>query len=300
MSDSLESGSTQQSMGDWKGFLESCPPGRPMKVQNVGLRKGTNFEWTFAMPDLELYCENPSCQGVRFFEGEADTNPIRPLDGAETYVRYRCRNCRSTLKVYSVRVRRDDSTGTPTSIGANALKIGEYPPFGPHMPARVISLIGPDRDLFLKGRRAEAQGMGVGAFAYYRRVVENQKNRLLDEIIRVSQRTGAATEIILLFEQAKSETQFSKAVDLVKDAVPQVLRIDTHNPLTLLHSALSEGLHAQTDEECLDLATSIRVVLTDLADRLGQALKDHEELRNAVSRLLERSTKPAKTANGDG
>jgi hypothetical protein len=74
--------------------------------------------------------------------------------------------------------------------------------------------------------------MGVGAFAYYRRVVENQKNRLLDEVIRVSQHTGAATETILLFEQAKSETQFSKAVDLVKDAVPQVFRVDTHNPLT--------------------------------------------------------------------
>ena len=42
-----------------------------------------------------------------------------------------------------------------------------------------MKLVGPDRDDFLKGRRCENQGLGVGAFIYYRRVVENQKNRIL-------------------------------------------------------------------------------------------------------------------------
>jgi hypothetical protein len=39
------------------------------------------------------------------------------------------------------------------------------------------------------GRRAENQGMGIGAFAYYRRVVENQKNRIIAEIKRVAEKT---------------------------------------------------------------------------------------------------------------
>ena len=56
----------------------------------------------------------------------------------------------------------------------------------------------------------------------------------------------------------------------------------------LLHSALSEGLHAQTDEECLEVATSIRLVMTELADRISTALKDEAELKQAVSRLLNR------------
>jgi hypothetical protein len=54
----------------------------------------------------------------------------------------------------------------------------------------------------------------------------------------------------------------------------------------LLHSALSEGLHAQTDEDCLERATAIRVVLTDLADRIGHALKDRAELGAALSKLM--------------
>jgi hypothetical protein len=88
-------------------------------------------------------------------------------------------------------------------------------------------------------------------------------------------------------EDARKETQFSKAIETIKPGVPQALLIDGHNPLTLLHNALSEGMHAQTDEECLELATSIRIVLTDLVERLASVLSDHVELKAAVSKLLE-------------
>src|SRR5260221_2382351 len=84
---------------------------------------------------------------------------------------------------------------------------------------------------------------------------------------------------------SRRENQFSKALESVKNAIPQALLINGHNPLTLLHSALSEGLHAQTDEQCLELAHDVRVILAELAERLGQALKDEAELKQAVSRL---------------
>jgi hypothetical protein len=43
--------------------------------------------------------------------------------------------------------------------------------------------------------------------------------------------------------------------------------------------------HDKTDEECLELAHAARVVLAELADRLGQVLKDEAELKAAVARL---------------
>ena len=94
------------------------------------------------------------------------------------------------------------------------------------------------------------------------------------------------TVLISELEAAKNKNQFSKAVESIKHTIPQVLLIDGHNPLTLLHSALSEGLHAKTDEECLELATSIRVVLTELVERMSTALKDTAELKTAVSRII--------------
>jgi hypothetical protein len=114
--------------------------------------------------------------------------------------------------------------------------------YGPPTPSRLISLIGPDRELFLKGRRCENQGLGIGAFGYYRRVVENQKNRILGEILKLAQKIDAQPEMIAALEAAKKETQFSKAMTAVKTAIPQGLLINGQNPLVLLHSALSDGL----------------------------------------------------------
>jgi hypothetical protein len=71
----------------------------------------------------------------------------------------------------------------------------------------LINLIGPDREIFRQGRRAENRGLGIGAFAYYRRVVENQKNRIIAEIAKVSKLLGGTPEINALFAAANNETR---------------------------------------------------------------------------------------------
>jgi hypothetical protein len=120
---------------------------------------------------------------------------------------------------------------------------------------------------------------------YYRRVVENQKNRILDEIIRVSHHLLADDQLTKELEAAKLEVQFTKAVEEIKHALPQSLLINGHNPLLLLHSALSAGVHELSDENCLEIASSIRIVLVEFAERLAQAMKDEAELNEAVNRL---------------
>jgi hypothetical protein len=59
--------------------------------------------------------------------------------------------------------------------------------------------------------------------------------------------------------------------------------------LDFLHDAVSEGLQRKTDEECLELATSIRVVLTELAERISNALEDDQELKQALDRISNRN-----------
>jgi hypothetical protein len=235
------------------------------------------------VPNLQLHCGNEACGGMRYFSRATNDTIVLRAQHEDIFLKYVCRNCSRAYKVFALCVNSDASVS-----GGKAWKYGEMPIFGPPTPARLISLIGPDRDGFLKGRQAENLGLGVGAFAYYRRVVENQKDRLLDEIIRVAQRTNAKAEVIQTLSAAKKETQFSKAVDMVKDAIPESLLISGQNPLTLLHKALSEGLHNKSDEDCLTLATSIRVVLQELSERSAAALKDHAELKSALSRLLRR------------
>ena len=262
-------------------FLESSPPGKQQAITETA-GKSQNI-WIFEIPAVQLHCDSEHCGGVRFFDTGIGQVNFYNESWQQLFLNYSCRHCKSTDKAYALLIRVQHRT-SPTE----AIKLGEWPIFAPHVPSRVLSMVGQDQELFLKGRRAESLGMGIAAFAYYRRVVENQKSRLIDQIVTVARRINADASIIARLEQARDETQFTTAVEMIRDAMPEVLRIDGHSPLSLLHRALSQGLHAQSDDQCLELATSIRVLLSELSDRISTALKDHAELQSALSRLLNR------------
>lgn len=269
-------------------FLEGVPPGSITRIAD--LTESTNFPGggyaghDLTLPEIQIHCSNEACNGPRFFRTTANAPRVGEKDWTFVYIRYVCSNCRRSEKTFSLAAKRD-----PGATAGRCYKFGELPDYGPPTPARLIKLIGPDRELFLKGRRCENQGLGIGAFVYYRRVVESQKNRILDEVIKVSKKVNAPAEATRALESAKAETQFSKALESIKHAIPQALLVNGHNPLTLLHSALSDGLHDRTDERCLELASSIRVVLAELSERLSQALKDEAELSRALSHLMQRT-----------
>ena len=268
-------------------FLASKPPGKQEQIAETARKTGNS--WTFDVPAVQLHCASEHCGGIRFFDAETSRVLFYDESWKQMFVNYSCRHCKTTHKAYALMIHIQHQ-----KLPTEAIKLGEWPIFAPHVPSRVLSMVGQDQELFLKGRRAESLGMGIAAFAYYRRVVENQKSRLIDQIVTVACRIQADAAIIARLEEARDETQFSTAVETVRDAMPEVLRIDGHSPLTLLHSALSEGLHAESDEQCLELATSIRVLLSELCDRISTALKDNKELKSALTRLLNRdqSNKP--------
>lgn len=148
-------------------FLEQTPPGVTSEIKDLFWEKDGKTE--IAKPEIELYGKSDKCEGNRVF-----VRPYHfptPTTLIETFMNCRCRNCERSYKTFALVLRRQDSS----SLNGTAKKFGEEPTFGPIVPARVIRLIERDRDIFLKGRRAESQGMGIGAFAYYRRVVENEK-----------------------------------------------------------------------------------------------------------------------------
>lgn len=278
-------------------FLEGTPPNQVIRISDLSIWKENSYgRYSYAMhtPEIQLHCGDKKCNGVRFFrcisedEGISEEEVIS--EGGEyrfLYVTYRCSNCQDSKKYFSLAAKLDTSSD-PHGVYflGTCYKFGELPPYGPPVSSKLITLIGPDRDAFLKGRACENQGLGVGAFIYYRRVVENQKNRILGEIIEVSTKIGVPEDNIEKLRSAVTETQFSKALDMAKDAIPESLLIKGHSPISLLHSALSEGVHSLTDAECLELAGSVRVVLGELSDRLSQALKDEAELTKALSTLM--------------
>ncbi len=277
----------------WEEFIGTVPPGKYRRVWDAVEPADGLIGW-FRIAPRRVDFECGECDGTRSFN--LVNEPIRfqlviDREVVDFILKFACANCMRFEKRIGVMLSARPRSGTEVD-DVWAIKIGEFPAFGISVPSRVLAFVGPDRDAFLKGRRCENQGLGVGAFAYYRRVVENQKGRILEKIRDVAATTGAKPEVIAALEAAAKETQFSTAVDRVKPGFPDSLLIDGHNPLTLLHSALSQGIHSDSDEACLELAHDIRVVLFDLAERVSIALSDHTELKKSVSRLL--NPKPKK------
>ncbi len=285
-----EQAETEVTYQPFSEFLQNTPPNQLAYISDLAVQKTVakpyvTIRWFINKPELELHCSYDSCNGDRFFRciNVSDEGRLgEPNTVYYFYVTYRCANCTKTVKLYSL-------SATINMVGEShgiCYKFGEYPPYGPPVPSRLIKLIGPDRDIFLKGRGCENQGLGIGAFTYYRRVVENQKNRILEEIIRVSKKIGASQDKIDTLSNAIEETQFSTALNMAKNAIPESLLIDGHSPMRLLHHALSRGVHELSDEECLELASTIRLVLGELSERLSVLLKDKAELTKAVSTLM--------------
>jgi len=269
-------------IGTFANFLEEVGPDSAQYVSELVHRTSAGPDCV-ATPEIDLHCGSEPCNGLRRFQCDDDERLSANVNFV--FLNYSCKNCEEFRKTFALAVQRD---GIKES--GKVVKLGELPPYGPPIPSRVMKLIGEDRDLFLRRRRAELRGLGIGAFAYYRRVVEEQKGRIIEEIGKVAVKIRPSKETEELFAKAKAETQFTTAIEMIKSAIPEAVLIDGHNPLTLLHSALSKGLHAHSDEQCLDLATSIRIVLTELAERISTALKEEAKLKHALSQLLNRTS----------
>jgi hypothetical protein len=230
-------------------------------------------------PILRLYC--PTCEGVRNFDGEWEQErEFVNTDPVNAFLTYTCKDCGEGSKTFCV-----ISEAKSEGVGY-AIKIGEFPEYHAELPKSLKVLLGSDYELFFKGLTCEKQGLGIAAFTYYRRVVESQKSQLISAILRVAEKLGAPEEVRKTLAQAAKEKQFSRAVAAVKDAVPETLLVDSHNPLKLLHDALSIGVHEETDESCLRAAHGVRMVLADFSERLKLALEDQAELRSAVADMF--------------
>lgn len=270
-------------------FLEQMPAGEIRIVTaDASYKAGRGYK--FSMPEVLLFCDSEICQGDRLHK--VHSNYVEIPSGSLHFSPYYCKNCGQQKKTFALLFKEylNQSNEIPTEL--QVLKIGEYPLFGHRVPPRTLRLIQPDAEMFKKGMRAESLGFGIGAFAYYRQIVERQREHLLKEIKKVALRLNTPSEFLKEYDDAIAENQFAKSIDRIKHGIPPSLLIDGHSPLLLLHNALSEGLHAGTDEEYLEIAASIRVVLMELANRISEALKDEKELSQAVSRLMQKKSSP--------
>jgi hypothetical protein len=266
----------------FEDLLGKYPPGKIHSITNLGISRGPTSLPILMKPRLKLHCPESFCNGIRFFDAYQTKKVTLKEKWTRVFLHYLCSNCRSRSKIFAIMAR----WNTVADEG-EAAKLGEWPPFGPQVSLGIIPILGKNKDMFLLGRRAEIQGLGIGALAYYRRVVENQKDHIINEIVRVMRRTNSPETQIEKLKSAKKEKQFKKAVELISDTIPKALLINDYNPLALLEQAMTKGAYVQRDSDALKLATAIRKILTELSERVVRALEDQADLDEAVNFILQ-------------
>ena len=93
-------------------------------------------------------------------------------------------------------------------------------------------------------------------------------------------------DFVLPLRETKGHWKFSQSIDEIKVLIPRSVYIGTHNPLVVLHDALSKGIHGNlTDKECLELASTIRKVLVHVVERVREITGGEREILDGLSRL---------------
>jgi len=175
------------------------------------------------------------------------------------------------------------------------MKLAQWPTWLPEIEKDLQKSLGKNLGNYQKGLYCEQEGFGIGAFAYYRRIVEDMIDGLLDDLYDMFSKEEKE-KYKENMQRAKNEHITEKKIEIVKDILPSHLRPGGINPLARLHSSLSEGLHSKPEDECLETAKDVRFSLEYL---LHDLVLRKERNRDYVAsmRKLEKQTSPGNVSS---
>jgi len=235
-------------------FIETYPLYRKFKIELP--------IWLSQVPRPPINMRCSICLSNQTFNmiNNYDENLSGAVETAGKVVRalYRCSACNGFIRYFFLSF---DSKGKYT------IKVGQTPSWEISLDPNLEKMLGSHVDYYRKGLTCESQGYGIGAFAYYRRIVEQIIDQLLIDITELIPDEEHAHYIEAL-EKVKNTIVAQDKIKLVKDLLPKSLRPEGINPLSILHEILSKGLHSQEDEECMELAMNLREPLVFLVNEV--------------------------------
>jgi len=255
-------------------FLENYPLYRKFEIDIP------NYMSQLEMPAIHMKCF--TCDSGQTFNLENEildlvTLSIRQNDGQVVCAVYKCSSCQEFKRYFLLKFDPE---------GKYMLKVGQWPSWD-ITPDRVLDeAVGVNSHFYKRGLICESQGYGIGAFSYYRRIVEEIIDKLLEDVAGL-----LSGDELNRYQDAlglvKKTSVTKEKIAIVKDILPPILRPDEMNPLSTLHSILSEGLHNKTDEECIEAAATVREVLVFLVNQVETTQTSSARFTESMRRLLD-------------
>lgn len=191
---------------------------------------------------------------------------------------FSCVSCRKSIRIYMVEQIVDDRTITIQKYGQ--LPRGDIP-----RDKTLQRFLKGDRDNYEKAVICLSHEYGIAAFAYFRRIVENNIYRLLDLLLEDLKSSGGDDENFIAIQSLREESPMSEKIKIANLALPGHLKPDGLNPLGKLYQVLSEGVHNLPEEECLKKAKATSECLAFLVSELASRKEHRARFKSMIGEL---------------
>ena len=191
-------------------------------------------------------------------------NSTFEYDFTETYSAtcQHCQKFKAYFTIHGVGVR-----STDTINNFHIEKVGQYPPLQIN-PEPIFKnfLSKPDVKFYEKGKMLFNQNFGIGALAYWRRIIENEIKRIATSTMTSEANAKLIFEPLLKDKKLK----ITDIIDKLTQYLPAQALIDGENPFKVLYSSVSDGIHNLNEDQCSERSKNIEQLLKHVITSLNQ------------------------------
>lgn len=264
-------------------YLVNAPLYQPKEIEDAKLRDfphsaSPNYRELFVPTEVRRDCA--TCGGERSFEFVAGGGFDKQSVGAGLLERtYRCKDCESGgFSLWLTWWVKDGKVFI--------VKAGQYPKLEVTLPSDFEKALGAEKAAFYRrGMTSRHNGYGIGALAYFRRVIEST----VDDMLKVLEEAMVATDTdpaaIERLRTARGGREFEDKVKLAAEVIPEHLKPGGKNPFADLHGLLSIGLHGLSDEDCCDIVTLMDEPLKYVYTTLRAHTESASRYRDAANKI---------------
>lgn len=135
---------------------------------------------------------------------------------------------------------------------------------------------------YYKALKSVQQNYGIGAFAYFRRIIEKELLKIVEEIAELN---AADPGLKKLVSEYQNTSQVYSIYENIFDLLPKSLQSLGNNPIKILYNQTSEGLHSLSEEECLSRSSSINLLLIFVVKKINEEKSEILKVREALKAL---------------
>jgi hypothetical protein len=165
------------------------------------------------------------------------------------------------------------------------IKAGQWPPLTIEPPRTLAKALGAaDTKLYKKALINASISHGLAALVYFRRVIENKVNALLDLVADAAKAAQVDPSSLQQLEEVKNSKHVDVKIEYAAKILPAHLRPGGNNPLERLYGVASSGLHGESDDECLSLFLEYKHAFEYLFENLTEQNEHAKEYVKTLSK----------------